>query len=224
MPPTVQAPGSKKGNRMEGAQGLRLRLVGSWTRVLITAAVLLVLWVAFAWLAATGRLGELRYLNVPILHPYPPAGYVQNPFDPGDKGNLINVAQAAQVKADLARDGELELRAAETGDGSLALQSDTGRALQALTALIDQNNRQGIVERVQNTVDSVVVGQLADPNDSSAVWAVKETGHASISYVSKADQSVVRQQAVRFESTFWLVLKGDRYLITDALVQTKPQP
>jgi hypothetical protein len=209
---------------MEGAQGLRLRLVGSWTRVLITAAVLLVLWVAFAWLATTGRLAELRYLNVPILHPYPPAGYVQNPFNPGDKGNLINVAQAAQVKADLARDGELELRAAETGDGSLALQSDTGRALQALTALIDQNNRQGIVERVQNSVDSVVVGQLADPNDSSAVWAVKETGHASISYVSKSDQSVVRQQAVRFESTFWLVLKGDRYLITDALVQTKPQP
>jgi len=209
---------------MEGAQGLRLRLVGSWTRVLITAAVLLVLWVAFAWLAATGRLAELRYLNVPILHPYPPAGYVQNPFNPGDKGNLINVAQAAQVKADLARDGQLELRAAETGDGSLALQSDTGRALQALTALIDQNNRQGIVERVQNSVDSVVVGQLADPNDSSAVWAVKEIGHASISYVSKSDQSVVRQQAVRFESTFWLVLKGDRYLITDALVQTKPQP
>ena len=209
---------------MEGAQGLRLRLVGSWTRVLITAAVLLVLWVAFAWLAATGRWAELRYLNVPILHPYPPAGYVQNPFNPGDKGNLINVAQAAQVKADLARDGQLELRAAETGDGSLALQSDTGRALQALTALIDQNNRQGIVERVQNSVDSVVVGHLADPNDSSAVWAVKETGHASISYVSKSDQSVVRQQAVRFESTFWLVLKGDRYLITDALVQTKPQP
>src|SRR3984893_688522 len=224
MPPTVQAPGSKKGNRMEGAQGLRLRLVGSWTRVLITAAVLLVLWVAFAWLAATGRLPELRSLNVPILHPYPPAGYVQNPFNLGDKGNLINVAQAAQVKADLARDGQLELRAAETGDGSLALQSDTGRALQALTALIEQNNRQGIVERVQNSLDSVVVGHLADPNDSSVVWAVKETGNASISYVSKSDQSVVRQQAVRFESTFWLVLKGDRYLITDALVQTKPQP
>jgi len=209
---------------MEGAQGMRLRLVGSWTRVLITAVVLLVLWLAFAWLAATGRLAELRYLNVPMLHPYPPAGYVQNPFNPGDKGDLINVAQAAQVKADLARDGQLELRAAETGDGSLALQSDTGRALQALTSLIEQNNRQGIVERVQNSVDSVVVGHLADPNDSGVVWAVKETGHASISYVSKSDQSVVRQQAVRFESTFWLVLKGDHYLITDALVQTKPQP
>src|ERR1700686_3171978 len=125
MPPTVQAPGSEKGNRMEGAQGLHLRLLGRWTRVVIPAAVVLVLWLAFAWLAATGRLAELGYLNVPILHPYPPAGYVQNPFNPGDKGNLINVAQAAQVKADLLRDGQVELRAAGTGDGSLALQSDT---------------------------------------------------------------------------------------------------
>src|SRR6266568_5237866 len=119
MPPTVQAPGSKKGNRMEGAQGLRLRLVGSWTRVLITAAVLLVLWVAFAWLAATGRLAELRYLNVPVLHPYPPAGYVQNPFNVGDKGDLISVTEAANVKADLVRDGQLELQALEQGDPGL---------------------------------------------------------------------------------------------------------
>src|ERR1700736_5592436 len=126
---------------MEGAHKLRQRVVGSRTRFLITASVLVLLWLVFVWLAATGRLAELRYLNVPVLHPYPPAGYVQNPLNPRDRGNLINVAQAAQVKADLARDGQLELRAAETGDGSLALQSDTGRALQALTALIDQNNR-----------------------------------------------------------------------------------
>src|ERR1700682_6745723 len=106
MPPTVQAPGSKKGNRMGVAQGWRLRLVGSGPRVVITAAVVLVLWLAFAWLAATGRLAELRYLNVPILHPYPPAGYEQNPFNPGDKGNLINVATAAQEKADAHRDGQ----------------------------------------------------------------------------------------------------------------------
>src|SRR5437879_7110748 len=108
MPPTVQAPGSKKGNRMEGARGLRLRLVGSWTRVLITAAILLVLWLAFAWLAATGRLAELRYLNVPLLHAYTPAGYVQNPFNAGDTGNLIYVAQAAEVEADRVEDGQLE--------------------------------------------------------------------------------------------------------------------
>src|SRR5438445_12025673 len=103
MPPTVQTPGSKKGNRMEGAQGLRLRLVGSWTRGVSTAAVVLVLWLAFAWLAATGRLADLRYLNVPILHPHPPAAYGQNPFTPGHKGDLINVAQAPQLKADPPR-------------------------------------------------------------------------------------------------------------------------
>src|SRR5207237_10053485 len=120
MPPTVQAPGSKKGNRMEGAQGLRLRLVGSWTRVLITAAVILVLWLAFAWLAATGRLAELPYLNVPLLHPYPPAGYVRNPFNPVDKHNLVNAAQAAQVKADLHQDVTLEFQALATGDPNLA--------------------------------------------------------------------------------------------------------
>ena len=209
---------------MEGAQGLRLRLVGSWTRVLITAGVLLVLWLAFAWLAATGRLAELRYLNIPLLHPYPPAGYVQNPFNPVDKGDIINVAQAAQVKADLLRDGQLELRAAETGDSTFAQEADTGRALEALTALIQQNNSQGIVERVQNKFDSVVVGHLPDPNDSHVVWAVKETGRATISDLSKSDQSLVRQQVVRFENTFWLVLKGGHYLITDALVQTQPEP
>src|SRR6202521_3119753 len=104
MPPTVQAPGSKKGNRMEGAQGLRLRLVGSWTRVVITAAVVLVLWLAFAWLAATGRLAELRYLNVPLLHPYPPAGYGQNPFNPGGRSDLISVSEAGRVKTDLLKD------------------------------------------------------------------------------------------------------------------------
>src|SRR5438552_17518999 len=143
MPPTVQAPGSKKGNRMEGAQGLRLRLVGSWTRVLITAAVLLVLWVAFAWLAATGRLAELRYLNVPVLHPYPPAGYVQNPFNAGDKSDLIRVAEASQVKADLLSDGQTELRALEAGDPTLLDQADTGRAKAQGVALINQNNTSG---------------------------------------------------------------------------------
>src|SRR5919108_4560138 len=110
MPPRVQEPGSREGKRMEGAQGLRLRLVGSWTRVLVPAAVLLALWLVFAWLAATGRLADLRYLNVPVIHPYPPAGYVQNPFNPGDKGDLISVSEASRVKTDLVRDGQLELR------------------------------------------------------------------------------------------------------------------
>src|SRR5438270_758073 len=120
MPPTVQAPGSKKGNRMEGAQGLRLRLVGSWTRVLITAAVLLVLWVAFAWLAATGH--------------------------------------------------------------------------------------------------------MADPNDPSILWAVKESGTAILTFTSKSNGAAIREERVRFSSTYWLVRVGDGYLIADSLIQTQPIP
>src|SRR5438105_5994622 len=156
MPPTVQAPGSKKGNRMEGAQGVGLRLVGSWTRVLITAAVLLVLWLAFAWLAATGRLGELRYLNVPLIHPYPPAGYVQNPFNPGDKSDIINVAQAAQVKADLLRDGQVEVAAAASGDPGTPSTALTGRALDNFAALIHQNNSDNAAQRTDNLFDAAV--------------------------------------------------------------------
>jgi hypothetical protein len=209
---------------MEGAPGLRLRLVGSWTRVGITALVLLVLWLAFAWLAATGRLAELRYLNVPLLHPYPPAGYVQNPFNLGDKGNLINVAQAAQVKADLVRDGQIEVAAAASGDPSALSTALTGRALDKFTALIQQNNPQNVAERTVNHFDSVVAGHMADPNDPSIVWAVKESGTAILDFTSKSDGAVVREERVRFSSTYWLVRVGDHYLIADSLIQTQPIP
>ena len=209
---------------MEGAQGLRLRLVGSWTRVVITAAVVLVLWLAFAWLAATGRLADLRYLNVPILHPYPPAGYAQNPFNPGDKGDLINVAQAAQVKADLLRDGQVEVAAAATGDPGTLSSALTGRALDKFTALIQQNNSQNVAERTVNHFDSVVTGHMADPNDPNIGWAVKESGTAILTFTSKSDSAAVREERVRFRSTYWLVRVGDRYLIADSLIQTQPIP
>src|SRR5436190_5466167 len=150
---------------MEGAHILRQRVVGSRTRFLITASVLVLLWLVFVWLAATGRLAELRYLNVPLLHPYPPAGYMQNPFNPGDKGDLINVAQAAQVKADLLRDGQVEVAAAASGDPGTLSSVLTGRALDKFTALIQQNNSQNVAERTVNHFDSVVTGRMADPND-----------------------------------------------------------
>src|SRR5947208_6931261 len=185
MPPKVQTPQSKEGKRMEGAQGVGLRLVGSWTRVVITAAVLVVLWLAFAWLAATGRLGELRYLNVPLIHPYPPAGYVQNPFNPGAKSDIINVAQAAQVKADLLRDGQVEVAAAASGDPGTLSTALTGRALDKFAALIQQNNSQNVAERTVNHFDSVVAGHMADPNDPNISWAVKESGTAILSFTSK---------------------------------------
>ncbi len=207
---------------MDAARRLRLLVVGSWTRALIAASLLIAFWLVFAGLAATGRLAEMRYVNLPLLHPYPPAGYVQNPFNLGDRGDLVNVEEAVRVRADLLRDGEVELLAAERGDTNLLSQSDTGRALEKLAALIAGNNAQGIYERSQNRFDSVEVGRLPDPNDPSISWAVREKGTAKIFYYSKLTGALVRQQNVRFTSTFWLKRVGDRYLIADALVQTEP--
>src|SRR5260370_35046636 len=115
---------------MEGAHRVRGLVVGSWTRVLVTAGVILALWVAFVGLATSGHLGDLRYLNVPVLHPYPPAGYVQNPFNLGDKSDVIRVSEASQVRADLLNDGQAELQALEQGDPSLLSDAAVGRAHQ----------------------------------------------------------------------------------------------
>ncbi len=203
-------------------EGVRLLVVGSWTRVLITASLLLAFWLAIAWLAVTGRLADLRYLNVQLVHAYPPAGYVQNPFNPSDKGDLVSVTEAARVKADLLRDGEIELNAAEKGDVGLLKDAVTGRALDKFASLIQQNNAQGIFERAENHLDSVVSGHLTDPNDPKIAWAVKETGTARLLFYSKSTGALLRQETVRFDNTFWLVLVGDRYLIVDALIRTEP--
>ena len=207
---------------MEGAQGLGLRLIGSWTRVLITAAVLLVLWLIFAWLAATGRLADLRYLNVPLVHPYPPAGYVQNPFNPGDKGDLISVSEAARVKADLLHDGQIELQALANGETAVAGQADTGRALDRLVALIEKNNAAGVIERQQTKLESVVTGRVADPNDHSIQWMVEEKGTATISRYSKSSNALTGSQSVRFDAKFWMLKIGGRYLVADVLINSQP--
>ena len=205
---------------MEGAHRVRGLVVGSWTRVLVTAGVILALWIAFLGVAVGGHLGDLRYLNVPLLHPYPPAGYVQNPFNSGDKSDLIRVAEASQVKADLLTDGQAELRALEKGDASLLSDAAVGRAQERVAALIAQNNSAGVFERESVKLDSVVVGRLADPNDPSIVWMVEEQGTGTITYVSKSTQATVRSESVRFSSRFWLTKVGGHYLIADALVQS----
>lgn len=207
---------------MEGARRLRLLVVGSWTRVAITAAVILALWLVFAWLAVTGRLAGLQYLNLPPLHPYPPAGYVQNPFNPGDKGDLISVAEAARVKADLVQDGQLELQALEVGDPSLLSAADVGRAKEAGVALISQNNAAGLFEREQIKLEDIRVGRLADPNDSSIVWMVEERGMGTISYYAKSTGSLVKQQTLRFDAKYWLQKVGEHYLIADVLISAQP--
>lgn len=207
---------------MEGARRLRLLVVGSWTRVLITASFLVALWLVVAWLAITGRLADVRYWNVPLVHPYPPAGYVQNPFNPGDKGDLISVAEAAGVKADLLQDGQVELQALEQGDPALHAGADAGRASESLSALIARNNAAGVFEREQIKLDSVRVGHLADPNDSSIVWAVEERGSGMISDYSKSTNGLVRQQSLRFVATYWLEKVGARYLIADVQIKSEP--
>lgn len=203
---------------MEGARGLRVLVVGSWTRVLVTASVLILVWALVAWLALTGRLADLRYWNVPLVHPYPPAGYVQNPFNRGDKSDLINVGEAARVKADLLRDGQIELRALESGDASLLANSDTGRSRDGLAALIAQNNAAGVFEREQVKLDSIVVGRLPDPNDPSIVWVVEERGTAMISYLSKSTNALVRQQSLQATAKFWLLKGEGHYVIADVQI------
>jgi hypothetical protein len=207
---------------MDAARRVSHLLVGSWTRLGVAAALVLAVWLAFAWLAATGRLAEVRYVNLPLVHPYPPAGYIQNPFNPADKSDLVNLSEANRVRADLLRNGEMELLAAERGDVGLLKEGHTGSALERLTAFIAQNNAQGIFERVENHFESIAVGRLSDPNDPKISWAVREKGTATISYYSKSTGTLIRQQRVRFHSTFWLVPIGDRYLIADSLVQTEP--
>ncbi len=222
MRKSAEPPDRGEGERMEGAHILRQRVVGSRTRFLITASVLVLLWLVFVWLAATGRLAELRYLNVPLLHPYPPAGYVQNPFNPSDKGDLINVGEANRVKTDLLADGQLELQALGLGDASLVGQADTGRAKDRLLALIAKNDAAGVIERQQTRLESVVVGRLPDPNDNSIQWLVEERGTATISRYSKTNNSAVSSQPVKFDAKFWMLKVGDRYLIADVLISSQP--
>jgi hypothetical protein len=209
---------------MEGAHKLRQRVVGSRTRFLLTASVLVLLWLVFVWLAATGRLAELRYLNVPLLHPYPPAGYVQNPFNPSDKGDLVSSSEANRVKTDLQADGQLELRALEIDDPGLVSQADTGRAAANLSAVIVQNNAAGLFEREQVKLDSVVVGRVPDPNDSTIAWMVEERGTATISYYSKSNDSLVRRLSMKAIARFWLLKVGGRYLVADVQITSQAAP
>ncbi len=197
-------------------------VVGSWTRTARIGAVILTAFVVGAVLIITGRLGDLRYANIPLLHPYPPAGYYQNPFNPGDRSDLVNAQQAARVRADLLRDGEKEIAAFESGDSSLLSQADTGKSLATLRQLLADNTARGQVMRVQNRFTSIVVGHLSDPNDSSVNWCVRERGSSSISYVDMATGQVVRQQEVTFNDKFWMINAAGRYLITDAEVTIQP--
>jgi hypothetical protein len=209
--------------RPAGARGLHVReaVLGSWARTGLAAALVLVILGGIAVLGATGRLGDLRYANIPVVHPWPPAGQYQNPFNPTDRGDLVNAAQASKVKADLQTDGQIELQATRTGDGSHLTEADTGNNLARLKSVLARNAAGGVTENFTNQLSKVTVGKLADPNDRTVTWCVEEIGTSRITYSRTSDGSVVSQQLIKFDDRFWLVDQGGHYLITDVQVTTQ---
>jgi len=205
------------------ARGFQMRnaVLGSWTRTGLAAAIIILVLGAVGVLGATGRLADLRYLNIPLVHPWPPAGYYQNPFNPTDRGDIVDATEAAKVKGDLAADGQIELQAYRAGDGSLLDGADTGNSLVKLRAALAQNHAAGVAEDFTNQLTSVRVGKLADPNDASVTWCVEEVGTSRITLTNAATGQTIRQYTIRFDDKFWMVSVGGRYLITDAEVQSE---
>jgi hypothetical protein len=199
-------------------------ILGSWTRTVAVVAVALVIFGIIGFLAATGRLGDLRYANIPLVHPYPPAGFYQNSFNPTDRGDLINSATAAKVKSDLVADGQIELQATRTGDGSHLTEADAGNNLARLKSVLARNAAGGVTEDFTNQLSKVTVGKLVDPNDRTVTWCVEEIGTSRITYSRTSDGSVVSQQLIKFDDRFWLVDQGGHYLITDVQVATQVVP
>jgi len=200
---------------------MRNAVLGSWTRTGLAAVVLVLILGSIAVLGATGQLSDLRYLNIPLIHPWPPAGNYQNPFNPTDRGDIVNASQAAKVKSDLVEDGQVELKAYRSSDGSLLDGADTGNRLVKLRAALVQNHAAGVSEDFTNQLTSVRVGKLADPNDASVTWCVEEVGTSRITLTNAANGQTIRQYTIRFDDKFWMVLVGGRYLITDAEVQSE---
>jgi len=200
---------------------MRNAVLGSWTRTGLAAVVLVLILGSIVVLGATGQLSDLRYLNIPLIHPWPPAGNYQNPFNPTDRGDIVNASQAAKVKSDLVEDGQVELKAYRSSDGSLLDGADTGNRLVKLRAALVQNHAAGVSEDFTNQLTSVRVGKLADPNDASVTWCVEEVGTSRITLTNAANGQTIRQYTIRFDDKFWMVLVGGRYLITDAAVQSE---
>ncbi len=224
MPLKVQGQVAAVLTKPAGAQGVQMRnaVLGSWARTGLAGALLVLLVGGIGVLAVTGRLGDLRYLNIPLVHPWPPVGYYQNPFNPTDRGDLVNASDAATVKADLLADGKIELDALEQGNQALAAQADTGSALVKLQQLIADNNAAGIFERQQTHLDSLVVGKLADPNNAAVTWCVEEKGTGTITKFRKSTGELLSSVTVRVTAKFWLVSSGGHYLITDTQIVAQP--
>ena len=196
-------------------------VLGSWIRTVSVVVAVLVIFGIIGFLAATGRLGDLRHANIPLVHPYPPAGFYQNSFNPTDRGDLINTATAAKVRSDLFADGQIELQAVRTGDGSHLADADTGNNLTRIRSVIVRNAADGVTEDFSNHITKITVGRLADPNDTSVTTVVEEVGTSRVTYTRTSDGSVAKQEVVKFVDRFWLVERSARYLITDVQVSSQ---
>ncbi len=197
-------------------------LVGSWARTGAVAFLVLLVFGIAAWAGASGRLADLRYANIPLIHPYPPAGYFINPLNPsGDRGDLVDAHEASRVKADLAVDGQTEVDAFAHGQPSELSQAATGRALEQARQSIANNEQAGLFELASNKIQSTVVGHLSDPNQSSIDWCVVEHGATTLSFVDKTTGTVRRTESFAFDAKYWLILVNGRYLIADVQVATR---
>ena len=199
-------------------------VLGSWARTGLAAAAIVLILGAVAFLGATGQLSDLRYVNIPVIHPWPPSGYFQNPFNPTDRGDVLSRATADRVRADLTADGTIELEAVRNGDPTPLDSADSGNRLQKLRQVIADDNARGIYATEVTSYRSIVVGYLADPNLASAgpIWCVEEKGTSTIQHLSKGSGAVVQTEAFRFDDKFWMAWSGSRFLITDAEISNQP--
>jgi len=205
-----------------GARGKR-RTFGGSAGLLVTVALLAALVVALVgWASLSGRLAGLQYTNIPVVHPYPPQGMFVNPYT-GDPRDLVSAAEAAKVKKDILDDGQIQVDALAHGDNTGLARTATGNYLAKLTSNIQANNARGVLEQEQHHLDSVVVGRLPDPANPSIRWCVEEKGSGVITYVERSSGRAISKQDFRSVARFWLVLVGDRYLVTDSAISSQPR-
>src|SRR5438874_495104 len=177
----AMASGSVGARRRPGSVGDLV--LGSWPRTFAAAALVALVVVAGVWAYASGSLASLRYASFPG-HPYPPAGYYQNPFNAKDRGDLINAADAGRVKSDLLRDGDIELQAVASGTEAGLVEADSGNRLARLQEVVHDYNAAGLTVRQETHFDAILVGHLSDPNSPAVTWCVQEKGNATITYVA----------------------------------------
>ena len=196
--------------------------LGSGGRLVAGLFVGIVVVAGIGWFSLSGRLAGLQYANVPLVRPYPPPGHFVNPYT-GDPRDILSSAEASKVKRDFLSDGQIQLDAYARGDPSALPQTATGRALAKTREVLAQNTANGVLERDEVHLDQVIVGRLADPNDTSINWCVREVGRGALVFVSRSSGKVVSRQAIRFDSKYWMSRVGDKYLIADVLISSRPE-